>query len=74
MYKNIFAYIWPTERLISGKTTQLLMLLADSDPGSLLEAQIRVSLGLFVPMTSFMQIVGFTIMPSMKQHLVKNYF
>lgn len=74
MYKNIFAYIWPTEWLISGKTAQLLMLLADSDPGSLLEAQIRVSLGLFVPVTSFTQTVGFTIMPSMKQHLVKNYF
>lgn len=50
------------------------MLLADSDLGSLLEAQIRVSLSLFVTMTSFMQTVGFAIMPSMKQHLVKNYF
>lgn len=50
------------------------MLLADSELGSLLEAEIRVSLSLFVTMTSFMQTVGFAIMPSMKQHLVKNYF
>lgn len=50
------------------------MLLADSDLGSLLKAEIRVSLSLFVTMTSFMQTVGFAIMPSMKQHLVKNYF
>lgn len=27
-----------------------------------------------MPVTSFMQTVSFTIMPSMKQHLAKNYF
>lgn len=50
------------------------LLLGDSDQGSLVQARIRISLGLFVPVTSFLQTVDLTVMLSVKEHLVKNYF